>query len=673
MKTHPWLTVFGLTLSLGGCNGSGIAGPADGQNNGDVTPTNGDFDPGTGSSSTNTGIDQGGGDGFNGTGFNGTGFTPPPPPNLPAVPVVGSRPPPAISGGTLAISPDGTLAVAADPDRDKVYVINLASQTRQTIALERGAEPGRVAFDGAGRAHIALRNAGSLLQIDPANAVILRQTALCQHPRGVAYQASNDALLVACASGDLVSLAAADHVERARTFLDVDLRDVVITKDQRTLVSTFRAAELIEVDAQGKELRRITPASAKNTRFHVDPMTGAASDQPVSLTPQIAWRTALSADGKALMLHQRSQEDEVLAQPGGYGGGGCSAVTETTISALSPDQTAVANSSLGVTTMAVDLAASPSGNWLAVAVAGEALQGQASLQVYSTSGVTEPVPGEPGCGSGPSLIDGFGMQATAVAFGAGGQLLVQSREPAQLKIFKLVDALGESDVTVIWPELRSQGFVALDDESMRDTGHDLFHSNVGGGIACASCHPEGRDDGHTWTFAGFGPRRTQNMGGGLKGTEPFHWDGDMSHFQRLVDEVMTGRMGGFVVEPPHANALLGWIDHLPALKLEIGAHDSVALDQAARGKVLFESANCASCHSGSSFTNNASVDVGTGGAFQVPSLRGLGLRGPFMHDGCAKDLVGRFDAKCGGGDKHGTTSKLTQAEISDLAAYLGTL
>ena len=50
-------------------------------------------------------------------------------------------------------------------------------------------------------------------------------------------------------------------------------------------------------------------------------------------------------------------------------------------------------------------------------------------------------------------------------------------------------------------------------------------------------------------------------------------------------------------------------------------------------------------------------------------------RAPFMHDGCAKTLLERFDitSTCGGGDQHGKTSHLTQAQIDDLIAYLDTL
>jgi DNA-binding beta-propeller fold protein YncE/mono/diheme cytochrome c family protein len=589
-----------------------------------------------------------------------------PPPNLPQVPVVAPHPPPAISGGTLAIAPDGATAVAADPDRDKVYVIDVAGNARRTISLPEGAEPGRVAFDAAGRAHVALRGSGHVAQIDTINATLLTQTAVCTHPRGLAYRAADDVILVACAGGDLVGLSAADHTERARSFLELDLRDVVITKDQKTLVSTFRSAQLIEVDAVGKALKRVKPATANGTRFTFDPQSGAASSQQVTLTPRIAWRTALSADGSAVMLHQRSQEEEVVVGPGGYGGG-CASVTETTVTPISAEKIATAGWPLASATTAVDVSASPDGKWFAVASSGSSLQGMAAVQLYSSSEVTRPVP-EGAC-MGPTAEASYNAQAVAVSFDSSGRLLVQSREPAQLEVFSLVteEPLGDAG-SPFWVQLRSDAIIPLDAESMRDTGHDLFHANVGGGLACASCHPEGRDDGHTWTFSGFGARRTQNFAGGLKNTAPFHWDGDMTSFQHLVDEVMTGRMGGFAVEARYADALLGWMDHLPSVKLP-----TRELEAAARGKVLFEANNCGSCHSGEKLTNNQSVDVGTGGAFQVPSLLGLGLRAPYMHDGCAKDLVARFDPACGGGDRHGTTSQLSPTQIADLATYLSTL
>ena len=82
---------------------------------------------------------------------------------------------------------------------------------------------------------------------------------------------------------------------------------------------------------------------------------------------------------------------------------------------------------------------------------------------------------------------------------------------------------------------------------------------------------------------------------------------------------------------------------------------------------------CATCHEGPLLTNNKTVDVGTGQALQVPTLRGLRWRPPFMHDGCARTLADRFTPSCGGGDRHGVTSHLDPQQIADLVAFLNTL
>jgi cytochrome c peroxidase len=95
----------------------------------------------------------------------------------------------------------------------------------------------------------------------------------------------------------------------------------------------------------------------------------------------------------------------------------------------------------------------------------------------------------------------------------------------------------------------------------------------------------------------------------------------------------------------------------------------------ARGEALFndsQNVGCVSCHAGNLLTDNATVDVGTGAAFQVPSLRGVIWRAPYLHDGRAPTLTDRFSS-VGGGDQHGLTSKLSADQISDLVAYLGTL
>jgi cytochrome c peroxidase len=68
-------------------------------------------------------------------------------------------------------------------------------------------------------------------------------------------------------------------------------------------------------------------------------------------------------------------------------------------------------------------------------------------------------------------------------------------------------------------------------------------------------------------------------------------------------------------------------------------------------------------------TNNTTVSVNTDGQFQVPRLRELDYRAPYLHDGRAHTLEERFTA-VGGGDQHGVTSGLSPAQLADLIVYL---
>ena len=60
-------------------------------------------------------------------------------------------------------------------------------------------------------------------------------------------------------------------------------------------------------------------------------------------------------------------------------------------------------------------------------------------------------------------------------------------------------------------------------------GRQLFHTTgdpriSSDGRACASCHPDGRDDGLVWATPD-GPRQTPTLAGRLAGTAPYGWNG----------------------------------------------------------------------------------------------------------------------------------------------------
>ncbi len=250
--------------------------------------------------------------------------------------------------------------------------------------------------------------------------------------------------------------------------------------------------------------------------------------------------------------------------------------------------------------------------------------------------------------------------ATSVALDDTGQVYLFTRQPAGFVVL----TTGAALVTAI-PVTTAT--------SVADTGHDLFHhaAQPGGALACASCHPEGRDDGRVWNFIPQGLRRTPSLVGGLLATAPYHWDGSLTDVSSLMTEVFTGRMGGDIEDGPHVAAVSRFLEAIPRVPLSPVPASAVA--SVAHGMALFQSATlgCTGCHSGAHYTDNATVDVGTGQAFQVPTLIGVGLRAPFLHDGCAATLTDRFGS-CGG-PMHGSTSQLSTSDIANLVNYLDTL
>jgi hypothetical protein len=549
-----------------------------------------------------------------------------------------------ISGGTLLVLRDGATAVASDPDFDRIYVVDLTLRAvRATLLLDAGDEPGRLVEDDAGLVHVALRTAGQIVTVDPALGAIVGRHGGCAAPRGLAYEAKRDLVHVACADGRLVSLRAKDGTRFRDMPIDRDVRDVVSLADGGLLVSTFKRAEALVVDVDGR---------VAGTPRRPPTVTRLPAPVPAQMSPGVAWRMVADQSGGAVMLHQRGVDGTVSPTPGGYGGGGkgCGGIVESVVTVVAPGQDMAPAPAVQMSTLAVDVALSPDGTQLAIASAGNAHTPLPQVQLVSLSQVVNAPSGFCMGGIGAATAPGEG-QAVAVSFAADGALYVQTREPARL-----------------WSN-RGGEAITLSDDTRADTGHLIFHANAGGGIACASCHPEGGEDGRTWNFACLGPRRTQSLRGRLSETAPFHWDGDMKNVHQLVNEVFVGRMSGPKTTTTQDDALLNWLDGVP----DLPAVQSGTSAAAQRGRDLFEGkAKCATCHAGSHLTNNVTVDVGTGAALQVPSLRGVGWRAPFLHDGRAPTLADRFKPM-GGGDRHGETSQLEPADIADLTTYLESL
>jgi len=236
----------------------------------------------------------------------------------------------------------------------------------------------------------------------------------------------------------------------------------------------------------------------------------------------------------------------------------------------------------------------------------------------------------------------------------------------------------------------------------RDSRMTQQENSDAGYISCASCHIDGTHDGQTWDFTqrGEGLRNTISLRGRAgTGHGNVHWTGNFDEIHDFENDIRfafggTGFMndqdffsenrenplsGSKAGRSPELDALNAYIESLNSFdespnKNENGTMTSAAL----QGKALFNSLQCANCHSGETFTNSPSGllhDIGTlaassgsrlGRALQgldVPTLRDVWATAPYLHDGSAatvKDAIAR----------HTIGNNLSQSDLDLLEAYV---
>lgn len=556
-------------------------------------------------------------------------------------------------GGTVTSVAGGDFAIVSDPERDLVYVVEpRLRRVRATVRLPVGSQPTRAAEDRSGQAHVVLRGTGQLATIGISSGALIRTDSVCPEPRGVAWDGARDALVVACASGELVTLPTTGSSTVRR--LDADLRDVIV-RDGKVRVSTFRSAQLLDVAE--------TPTPLAFPSISLPPVR----NEPAAFEPSVAWRTVQGPGDLTVTVHQRSVGGDIDAIRSGlppttvpYYTNPCS--TPIVRSVLSVANASRVLSSIEIeAVLPVDVAVAPDGSEVAVVGAGNStvvrLPFDRAMGGVSggVCGVVAPTPPPTDAQGRPSSRVG---QPVGVAFVANGELLVHSRSPAQVVLFPGPGA----PASAVPVTLRLEGA-----DDVESPGFRLFHT-AASGLACASCHPEGQEDGRVWTFFGR-KRRTQSLAGGLSETAPFHWKGELPSVSSVLNDTFVARMGGQEPSMVEIASLTRFLDSLPAPRPPTR---ETPVDMVL-GRAVFERSGCAGCHAGAKLTTAGNSNVGTGESFQIPSLRGLARRAPFMHDGCAKRMADRFDDVACGGRTHGDISGLSAPEREALIGYLGQL
>jgi cytochrome c peroxidase len=241
--------------------------------------------------------------------------------------------------------------------------------------------------------------------------------------------------------------------------------------------------------------------------------------------------------------------------------------------------------------------------------------------------------------------------------------------------------------------------------------YDARDSGLSGGLACAGCHPEGRDDGHVWheietsdmpahaanvesrVFVG-GPdvaglngfaRQTPMLAGRVRPEGPYGWHAENPD---LASRVFEGAHLHRWEEGAYEPTALGPIAEALAAFLRTGLvtppKDARSLTpEEARGKEVFEmqEVGCAMCHvPDADYTDRAphalkpwpakaGFDVDDA-PFRAPSLLFVAGTAPYFHDGSAATLE---DMIRDNGKRMGSTEQLSPADRAALVAFLRTL
>jgi hypothetical protein len=249
-------------------------------------------------------------------------------------------------------------------------------------------------------------------------------------------------------------------------------------------------------------------------------------------------------------------------------------------------------------------------------------------------------------------------------------------------------------------------------------GRRLFYNGteaiVSGGMGCAGCHPEGRDDGHVWheikgpyakgtvfiagtsmvppesglkDDAALGyARQTPMIAGRVKAAGPYGWHAESADLvarikagfglHRWWENLSDGKTMRMRADPLAAFLREGIVPP-PRRERELTPEEE-------RGREVFNSAatQCATCHvPKSEYTDRIAIPLrqkkppkgyaeDPNPAFKTPSLLYIAGTPPYFHDGSAATLEELVEKNY---DRMGKTSSLKAEDRAALVAFLKTL
>jgi YVTN family beta-propeller protein len=636
------------------------------------------------------------------------------------------------SNGSIAITRDDALLYAADADRDSVFIVEVKGE-RTLAEVKVGKQPEKVLMAPDDTVYVTNRLDRSVSVLRRGETKEAARVAVGVEPVGLAISSDGKTLYVvnstSLSSAEVGTVMAFDTGTLTLKWelpVGHEPRGITLLGDGRAAVTLFKDGDVVfvDLDKQAVQPRAGTDVYTQLNRMALG-ITNNAPNQPptpfgvgagmTTSHPRGVEAITTSADGQQVYATTLLASDIVLqTQPGstsapspgsGYGSGSCgsTAIASPGLLTFAADGTPSVDD-LG--TCSSDTSERPA-TQLVSGEPGMPVQGPRAMVADPTGaflfianfnsnnvGIVPTATRNSQASGSPLVKFGGGTLRQLVHVGAGPTGIAMAHDGKRAWVFNAFDH-SISRLEAVNNRVSNVSTLVLGADVLPADvveGRKLFFSasdermnNPSMGIACGTCHLEGREDGNVWNFAD-GPRQTPSLAGRmLSKTAPFHWNGEFNDLLTFMSQVVPGRMGGTGVTPTMERQLAAFLDAQPAA--DNPHRTGTPADVVARGRAAFEKAACSTCHTGEAYTDNSFADVGTfatggrapdnvsllpHGALNTPSLLGLARTAPYLHDGSALTLKARI-LQGKAGNKHGATGQLTDAEVDDLVSYLETL
>ena len=576
----------------------------------------------------------------------------------------------------LARVDDRLVAYVADADDSRVRTFD-ADTLEELGQVDPGGAPAQLVMARDGRLFASLRDSSEVVVMTGAGTEasplsVAMRADVAAEPIGVTLSPDGSMLLVASGWGHaLTGLSALPGETLARRFevqLGREPRAVVTTDDgKRAFVSHAVGSDVDVVDLPDGRLQKATSMKATQSlqegRFFIgDFKLGAGQGFALARSVAPAGRVFVPHARVRPML-VRSMGEENTA---GYGstGGDLGPTEQFSVAVIDEDTGAALPRSIeteaGTTCVLPRAVATTKDGELLVACIGTG-----EVKSFDAAAVN---PHE-------ALVRSWTVPAgpTGIAVDdAGARALVWSQFAH----------------AVTWVALASQGSLVLASKTVEraggpsalvERGRVLFHSSdrliSEDGRACASCHPDGRDDGLVWQTPD-GPRNPPMLAGRVDRAAPYGWLGESLDVPAHLKKTFA-RLGGKGLGKDDVEALVAYVKAMPVPSTRRAPDAGDALVDLGRRLYDSDAVGCASCHGEDgvvpdTFTHNVKswAQGDRRGVFDTPSLRFLGGTAPYFHDGRYPSLTALLTSTK---KTMGHTAQLTDHERGALEAYLRTL